>query len=247
MRAFTSKTVGIFQLPMHSGQNEPQTGVQAGDILRIMDELHAWTDFMCFPSVRCIRTKRSGSGKARSPRGKEYSNKVRLEVELLSSHFLMYNISAPIRRKTPFGRRAPAPVCYPSRQQAPSRNPRTLLPPLHSHPGPSGSPTYLHYTCPCLQTLERSCVRFLRTMEPGRVHASGSTRMHLMFSGSRRLEICLQTIGRRFRQAIPWPGPRKLGMLNLLAPLTPRIRSLVIHEQWIPSYTQCRFLEGSLP
>ena len=88
MRAFTSKTVGIFQLPMHSGQNEPQTGVQTGDILRIMDELHAWTDFMCFPSVRCIRTKRSGSGKARSPRGKEYSNKVRLEVELLSSHFL---------------------------------------------------------------------------------------------------------------------------------------------------------------
>jgi len=70
--------------------------------------------------------------------------------------------------------------------------------------------------------------------------------MYLKRSGSKLLEVCLQNVGHRFRQAV---GPHTCDkkMLNMLVPLGSQIRSLIIHKDRLALRGSCNFLEGCLP
>ncbi|KAF9784615.1 hypothetical protein BJ322DRAFT_1211533 [Thelephora terrestris] len=69
--------------------------------------------------------------------------------------------------------------------------------------------------------------------------------MHLRLSGSRLLDIRLHGVGPRFLQSLPEPYELDLKMTGLPANISPRVRTLVIHQAWI--CRQCQFPEGSLP
>ena len=70
--------------------------------------------------------------------------------------------------------------------------------------------------------------------------------MYLVLSRSRPLEVCLQHVGRKFRRMVE-PSSCDSMMFDLLLPVRPRIRSLIIHKKWIPPYGRCQFVEGPLP
>jgi len=72
--------------------------------------------------------------------------------------------------------------------------------------------------------------------------------MYGTLSRSLPLEICLQHVGRKYRQ-IMQPKSYNGRMLDMLVPLgmRTRIRNLIIHKKWIPLGGRCQFLDASLP
>ena len=71
--------------------------------------------------------------------------------------------------------------------------------------------------------------------------------MYLTLSRSLPLEVCLYHVGRRFRQLVE-PYDEKMMMLDPLVFVRTRMRSLIIHKDWIPPpHHLCRFIEEALP